>query len=298
MTSFRSLLVDLRRVGSFTPVASYQRLAYACGALLVLSGLVHVGVFLVDGGSWTGPLAWRKPVVFGLSFGITLLTVAWITGLLRPKAWAGWALLGTLSIASVVEVSLITMQRWRGVPSHFNESTPFDGMVFSLMGLMVSLVGVVIVAVTIWSFVRIEAPPSLTLAVRAGLVLLLVSQAVGAHMIAVGGNTFGPAGVMKLPHAVTLHAVQVLPGLALLLLVSETAERHRVRMVATAATGYLLLVAATLTQTYAGLSPLEPATVPAALAAAGLVVLGWAVVLTLTGLVGRTRGPSAPAVGT
>ena len=33
--------------GRFTPVASYQRFAYLCAALLMLSGLFHAGVFLV-----------------------------------------------------------------------------------------------------------------------------------------------------------------------------------------------------------------------------------------------------------
>ena len=36
--------------------------------------------------------------------------------------------LGLFAAASVAEVALITMQRWRGVPSHFNE-TAFDTLV-------------------------------------------------------------------------------------------------------------------------------------------------------------------------
>ena len=55
MSVLRSLFADLRAVGGFVPVASYQRLAYVGGALLMLSGLVHLGVYLVDGGPWTGP---------------------------------------------------------------------------------------------------------------------------------------------------------------------------------------------------------------------------------------------------
>ena len=50
-------------------------------------------------------------------------------------------------------------------------------------------------------------------AYAAGLLLMLLSQAVGVQMIAEGGNTFGAAGALKLPHALTLHAVQVLPAL-------------------------------------------------------------------------------------
>ena len=119
------------------------------------------------------------------------------------------------------------MQTWRGVASHFNESTPFDAGVFSLMGMLVMILGVMTVLITVWSFVRLDAP-SLRLAIRLGLVLMLVSQAVGVQMIVEGGNTFGSEGALKVPHALTLHAVQLLPALALVLLASEFTERRRV----------------------------------------------------------------------
>jgi hypothetical protein len=298
----RSVLTDLRAVGGFVPVASYQRVAYACGALLMLSGLAHLGVYLVDGGPWAGPVSWRKPVVFGLSFGLALVTLSWVMGLLRPPRAAGWMVLGTLTFCSVGEVALISMQRWRGVPSHFNESTPFDAAVFSMMGALVTVLAVAVVVITVWSFIRIAAPSSLALAVRAGLVLMLVSQAVGAQMITEGGNTFGAAGALKMPHAVTLHAVQVLPALALLLLAGDAAERQRVRVVAVATAGYGLLLASTLVQTYAGRPPLDLDLVPTLLAAGGLAILAGSAVVALRRLRGRSardartapRASSAP----
>jgi hypothetical protein len=298
VTFVRALIADLARVGRFTPVASYQRFAYACAALLIVSGVIHFGVFLVDGGSWEGPVSWRKPVVFGLSFGIALATLSWIMGLLRPRKGVGWVVLGTLTIASVGEVTLISMQKWRGVASHFNEATTFDETVFSAMGSLVSLIALMIVVVTVWSFVRIAAPPSLALAVRAGLVLMLVSQAVGVQMIAEGGNTFGAAGALKLPHAVTLHAVQVLPALALVLLTTDTVERHRVRVVALGTVGYAFMITATLVQTYSGNSPLDVGVVPVVLAVIGLVLLVTSVLIALRRLASREHPPAREVVGT
>jgi hypothetical protein len=293
----RQLLADVGRIGRFVPVASYQRLAYCCGALLLLSGVVHLGVYAVDGGPWGGPLSWRKPIVFGLSFGITLVTLTWIMGLLRPGRRAASLVLGILSISAVGEVALISMQTWRGVASHFNEATPFDGLVFSLMGLLVAVVVLMVVTVTVWSMVRISAPPSLALAVRAGLVLMLVSQAVGVQMILEGGNTFGTAGALKLPHAVTLHAVQVLPAVALLLLASDTVERYRVRVVGLGTAGYAFLIAATMAQTYGGRAPLTASVVPTMLALCGLVLLAVSVLVAFRGLRPRMHPPAAPAVG-
>lgn len=56
----RELVADLVRFGRFTPVEPYQRFGYLCGALLILSGLVHGVVYLVDGGLWEFPVSWRS----------------------------------------------------------------------------------------------------------------------------------------------------------------------------------------------------------------------------------------------
>jgi len=284
----KDLLSDLYRVGRFTPVASYQRFAYVCAALLILGGLFHGVVYLIDGGPWQGPLSWRKPIVFGLSFGITLTTLAWLMPFLRAGRITGWVVLGIFSVASLGEVFLISLQTWRGVASHFNESTAFDGSVFSMMGMLVALLALTTVYVTIRSLFRMDAPPSLAWAIRAGLTLMLVSQAVGAQMIAEGGNTFGAAGALKVPHAVTLHAVQVLPALALVLLLSSFTERRRLRIVGIGAAGYCFLIASTMVQTYGGRGPLDFSLVTTALAACGVGLLTASAVIALHGLTTRT----------
>jgi hypothetical protein len=289
------LAARLARVGRFTAVPGWQRFAYWCAALLVLGGLFHVGVFLADPGPWEGPLSWRKPIVFGLSFGLTVATLAWTLGFLHPRRAVAWVLVTVLAVASIAEVALISLQTWRGVPSHFNNSTPFDETVFSLMGMLVTVLVVLTVLLTIWSFFGLDAPPSLALAIRAGLVLMLVGQAVGVQMIVEGGNTFGPAGALKVPHALTLHAVQVLPALALLLLLSEWPERRRVRVVGLGIAGYGVLIAATLVQTYAGRAPLDPGPGVTLLALVGVALLAasWLVAVhRLTVALRRSPDPS------
>jgi hypothetical protein len=287
-----AVTTEITSAGRFTPAASYQKFAYACAGLLLASGIFHGIVFLIDGGSWEGPVSWRKPIVFGLSFGITLLTVSWIVGLMRMRRTTGWVVLGVLSVASVLEVFLISMQRWRGVPSHFNESTAFDSAVFSMMGLLVTFVAVTTVVITIRSFWPMDAPASLAWAIRTGLVLLLVSQAVGVQMIAEGGNTFGTAGALKVPHAFTLHALQVLPALALLLVVAEFTERQRLEIIALGGIGYAALIASTMVQTYAGLAPLELSILASSLASSGLVILAVCVGLTVRGVAHHIHPPA------
>ena len=300
----KSLVADVARTGRFTPVEPYQRFAYWCAALLVLSGIFHLGVYVVDGGPWEGPLSWRKPIVFGLSFGITLATLSWIMTFIRPRRRWGWVLLGVFSVASLLEVFLISMQTWRGVASHFNKETTFDGLVFSAMGMLVAIVALVTVVIAVWALRSLDAPPSLALAIRLGLLLMLVSQAVGVQMIVEGGNTFGAEGALKVPHAFTLHVAQVLPALAILLLVSDSTEQRRIRIVSMAAVGYGLVIASTGLQAYAGRAPLDLDLTSTALAAVGLLLMAASALLALRGLASRPDppatlpppGPMGPAV--
>ena len=299
----RTLFADVARTGRFTPVESYQRFAYWCAALLVLSGIFHLGVYVVDGGPWEGPLSWRKPIVFGLSFGITLATLSWVMTFIRPRRPWGWVLLGVFSVASLLEVFLISMQTWRGVASHFNEETTFDGVVFSAMGMLVAIVALVTAVIAVWALVSLDAPPSLALAIRLGLLLMLASQAVGVQMIVEGGNTFGAEGALKVPHAFTLHVAQVLPALAILLLISDSTEQRRIRIVSMAAVGYGLVIASTGLQAYAGRAPLDLDMTSTALAAVGLLLMLASTLLALRGLAHRPQpsatpppGPMGPAV--
>lgn len=245
----------------------YQTVSWVLGAALMLSGLFHLGVFLVDGGAWEGPVSWRKPVTFGLSFGLTALTLAWISGLLRYRRYLAVAVLA-VAVGSLVEVLLVTMQRWRGVPSHFNDSSPFDAAVFSLMGLTVAVIAAGIVVVTVAAFRQFDASPAMVAAVRVGLVVLIAAQALGGAIIANGFGIdrppadtdlaiFGAAGVMKLPHAVTMHAIQVLPILALLLGGTALSARRQRNLIWFASAGYLGLTVATGLQTFQGRAPFD-----------------------------------------
>ena len=60
-----------------------ERIGYAVGGVLMLSGLGHLVVLVTTGGSWLGPLSLRKPTTFGVSFGLTLITIVWVASHLR-----------------------------------------------------------------------------------------------------------------------------------------------------------------------------------------------------------------------
>jgi len=245
------MLQELRRT-STRPV---ERVAYLVGAALCTSGLLHLVVLVVSGTTWEGPLSYRKAMTFGLSFGLTLATLAWATSFLRMNERVRTLLLGAFTAVSVVETALVTMQVWRGVPSHFNFETGFDTVVSMMLA---AGGGVIIVTVLGFTVAALRSAsglsPSMLLALRFGLVVLLVSLGVGALMIADGVTlsrggqpqlAYTTAGALKPVHAVAMHAILVVPALAWLLRFTSWTERRRTRVVAAVAVGYAVVVAGT-----------------------------------------------------
>jgi hypothetical protein len=83
-------------------------------------------------------------------------------------------------------------------------------------------------------------PVSLRIAIRIGFVILLMSLAVGALMIAKGMRlvfagdpqaAYATGGALKPTHAAAMHAILVLPLLAWLLSFTDWSERRRVGVV-------------------------------------------------------------------
>jgi hypothetical protein len=236
-----------------------ERTCYAIAAVLVAAGLFHVGVLLVTGGTWVGPLSYRKPATFGLSFGLTLATVTWLASYVALGRRVRTAVLSVLAAACVLETALITVQAWRRVPSHFNLSTPVDGVIARVLaGGGAALIAVVaVLTVAAWRTAEGVAP-SMRVALRAGFTLLSASMLTGAVMIAMGvtrviagdqQGAYSTGGVLKPVHGVALHAVLVLPALAWLLGRAGWPEERRLRVVQVATVAYVLVTVVTLAWT-------------------------------------------------
>jgi len=229
-----------------------ERAGYLAGALLLASGLIHLAILAIGGGSWEGPLSLRKAVTFGLSFGLTLITIVWVASFVRLGGRARAALVGTFTVACALETALVSLQVWRGVPSHFNMETPFDALVARILAAGGIALIAIIAALTVAAFRNNPTVPvSLRIAIQIGLVALFGSLGVGAFMIAKGmllvfaGNSqaaYATGGTLKPTHAVTMHAILVLPALAWLLSFAGWSERRRLRVLLLAAAGYVVIV--------------------------------------------------------
>lgn len=277
-----------------------ERACYVLGGVLLLSGLFHLGVFAVLGGPWQGPVSWRKPTTFGLSFGLTLITITWVSTFLplRERARTGW--LGVFAAACTLEVVLIGLQTWRRRPSHFDLETPFDAVVARLLAVGGGVLIVVIVALAIAALRRdTRQTASMRLALQAGFLSLLAALAVGGAMIArgmvqvAGGHqqeAYVVGGSLKPAHAVTMHGILVLPALAWVLSFVPWSEARRLRLTRWAVGGYALLAMVVVVAAIAGVDLARPPRLVLVLAGVGALALVVAGVVALVAGV-RPRVP-------
>jgi hypothetical protein len=246
---------------------------------------------VVDDRVLLGAPVWLKPLKFAASFGLYALTLAWMASLVhrgrRVATVTGWVLV----VLSALEIVIIVGQAARGVRSHFNDDTPFDQALFSVMG---SAVAVIWLATAVLAVVVVRqriADKVVAWSVGLGLLVSLLGMSVGllmtgqpgggAHSVGVadggpglplvGWSTTG--GDLRVGHFVGLHTLQVVPPLgAVLAAVPRRVlpERARLRLVLVAAAGYLGLVGLLTWQALRGQPLLAPDA--ATLAAAGVLL--------------------------
>jgi hypothetical protein len=205
--------------------------------------IVALAGLLVDPRVITGAPAWMKPAKFAISIAIYGATLIWLLTFLadRPRlvTFISWAALAGFG----AEMALIAMQVVRGTTSHFNQATPFDAMVFRIMGGVIVGMWLLTMLVAILLFRRAFAAPSIVWGVRLGLIAALLGMAVaflmpqptpaqeamivstgsspivGAHAVGVedggpglpivGWSTTG--GDLRVAHFVGIHGLQTLP---------------------------------------------------------------------------------------
>ncbi len=249
--------------------------------VLLISGMVHLGLLVLQGGSWEGPLSLRKPALFGISGGLTVWSMVWLATKLQPKRLDGW-LLGSMALALLFEVGLITMQYWRGVGSHFNHTTWLDSAIELAMLGLILIVTAEIGYLTWRSYWLRPVEPSMVLAIRGGLWLLTISCGLGIATSVLGtwsltqGESYevwGKAGVLKFPHGVALHAIQWLPILAWLAKFLEVSQP--LRMVRAALAAQCLFLVYALWQTGHGRSRWDFDWVGACLLATTLILVAY-----------------------
>jgi len=210
-----------------------------CAGLL----LVNLVLMIVDPRHLTGAPLWLKPAKFAASVAVALLTLAALLRQFGPPArgvrWATWIIVAMATIELVV----INGQALRGVTSHFNYSTRFNGVAFQVMGVAITIFTGAVAYLAVVAFRQRLADRALAWGLRLGFVAMLFGSViaflmprptpaqlatlqaqrptpiVGAH--AVGVPDGGPGlpvthwstegGDLRVPHFMGLHGLQILP---------------------------------------------------------------------------------------
>jgi hypothetical protein len=244
------------------PHKSKSQVCRLVGLLLMVLGFVHIPIYLLGNHDWEGLTSWRKPILFGLSTGVTLLSLAWVLDHLARDREEYTRFDYILGVAALIEVSLITIETWLDIPAHFNLSAgwPFWGSVVIEGCLLVLLT--TITKLTLMSSSRLGRTEPKLVAIRRGMLLLWLGCVLGGlhviygyYRVSQGQNPHlvPPQGIPKFAHGMPLHGIQILP---LIWLLSDRLGYHtKIQIVLLAKTYYLILV----TTAYAALQVLNGA---------------------------------------
>ena len=279
--------------------------ALTASALLMLVALTVCAVGLsFDPRVLLGAPLWLKPAKFAVSIAVYCVTLIWLFNFIpafeRTRRVVGWTTAGAMCI----EMGIIGAQAARGTTSHFNVSSPLNIALFAIMGTAILVQTLSTVAVAVALFRQRFADRPLGWALRLGLLISIAGASLaglmtrptqaqlvelragqvlvaGAHTV--GAPDGGPGipvtgwsrghGDLRVAHFMGLHALQVLPLLALALRRTRRTEEQRQWLVLSLAGSYAGLVGILLWQALRGQPPFAPD--PSTLAA----LLGW---LTLT----------------
>lgn len=218
-------LIDMKSL--LTRIKAASPSLYYCGLGHLALFVLLVVVAQVDQRQLLGISIWIKPIKFAISISVYCLTwpllLQYLPAEAIKKRFANFTV-----FAMTFEMIAIGSQAARGALSHFNNSSPYNALLFSLMGI-------VIVSQTLYAlymglqFFKVKAErlsPALLWAIRLGTLMAAVFALEGGIMASrlahtVGVADGGPgipllnwstiAGDLRVAHFMGLHALQVVP---------------------------------------------------------------------------------------
>ena len=243
------------------PLSGSAALAYAAAVLLLWS-CITVVLMAVDTRLFQGVSVWSKPWKFQISTSVFLWTLAYFMAFLpeakRRGAAAQYIVWGSL-VATAFEIPYITWQAALAQASHFNVSSTLYGLLYNAMaaGALALTSAALLVGVLIFKHCKQTLTNAMRHAIAWGLISSFVlgsftgmyvgSKRLTGHWVGgiasdAGGwlffNWSRTGGDLRVAHFFSLHAMQGLPVIALLLARSQMTDTAQTRWVWLATVAY------------------------------------------------------------
>ncbi len=249
-------------------IARFDRILLATAAGHALLAVLALVLLLVPAPAITGVHPALKPMKFAISIALFLATMAVLVPHLALGTRARQALVAVLVATMIVEMIPIVVQALRGTSSHFNVASRLDAALWRAMLVAILALTVTMLAVAVIATVRpLAGGREVTLAWRAALWIFQLATVSGFLMggrsqHGVGGTDGGPGlpvvgwstrhGDLRVAHFGALHALQVLPVVAIAVAALPLTAAARAALVLLVIVAYAGVVVATLVQALHG----------------------------------------------
>lgn len=254
----------------FNTVKNHSPLLYWIVIVHLVLAIVSITSSFMDDRTLMEVNVWMKPLKFSISVAIYILTVGFLMTLYPFSKKKKNLINNIVCWTLLIELGLIIYQASGGVQSHYNISNPFDGLIFTAMGILIAI-NVIIMALFIFETIRLKlkTPKLLQWAILLGWVIVFFGSWVGGQMISemshnIGVEDGGPglplvnwstiAGDLRVAHFFGLHGLQIIPIFALLISnKSKTTTKNQIIIVTVFGLAYALFVGYTFYQAKQGL---------------------------------------------
>ena len=217
----------------FSTVKQSSPILFTIVVFHALAAIVCMIGIAVDDRILMGINVWIKPLKFCISGGIYILTLGYLITLYPFSKRKKNIINNLVSWTLLLEILIILYQASRGVQSHYNQSSLFDGLLFAAMGILIGInVAIMFLFIVETIRLKLHTRPSVRWAILLGWLVVFFGSWVGGQMIgqlshnvgiADGGeglpilNWSTVAGDLRVAHFFGLHGIQIIPLFAFIL---------------------------------------------------------------------------------
>lgn len=204
---------------------------YWVAGIISIIGLGCAIGLIFDHRNLKGVNVWLKPFKFAISIAIYLITLGYLITKYPYSSKKKNIINHITAWSLLLEFLIIVYQASRGVQSHYNTSSAFNGILFMLMGVFVGInVLTMILFIIDTARLKLKTTKSVQWAIFLGWVIIVFGSWVGgqmisqmAHSVAVPDGEAGlplvnwstRGGDLRIAHFFALHSIQIIPLFAI-----------------------------------------------------------------------------------